>query len=69
MTQAGYDPHGMLGVMQVLKEAAGSGRQPEFLSSHPHPETRLETIQKYLEENRDELSRMTLTTGRTLRGG
>lgn len=44
MVQAGYDPVGMLEVLSVLKEAAGGGKSPEFLSTHPHPETRINTI-------------------------
>lgn len=49
MTLAGYDPHGMLEVMQVLQAAtAGGSQQPEFLSTHPHPETRISTITRLL---------------------
>jgi beta-barrel assembly-enhancing protease len=68
MMQAGYHPEGMLGVMKVLKEASGGSRQPEFLASHPHPEERLATIQKFLEEHRDELANSKLTQGRPLHG-
>jgi beta-barrel assembly-enhancing protease len=69
MVQAGYDPQGMLGVMRILKEAAGGGRQPEFLSSHPHPEERLKTIQEFLDRNKDQLAKMDLTPGRPLKSG
>jgi beta-barrel assembly-enhancing protease len=48
MTQAGYDPSAMLGVMRVLAEASRGGRTPELLSTHPYPEQRLEAIQRYL---------------------
>ncbi len=68
MTQAGYDPQEMLGVMRILSEASKGGKQPEFLSSHPHPETRIETIKGYLEKNKDELSKLKLTKGRELAG-
>ncbi|MCA9295703.1 MAG: M48 family metallopeptidase [Phycisphaerales bacterium] len=45
MVRAGYNPRGMLQVLDVLREASEGGqRQPEFLSTHPYPETRLETI-------------------------
>src|SRR5205823_4336266 len=50
MAQAGYDPRGMLDVMKVLKQASRGQRQPEFLATHPLPETRLDAI-------RDELAR------------
>jgi predicted Zn-dependent protease len=68
MVQAGYHPEGMLGVMKVLKEAGGGGRQPAFMASHPHPDERLKTIGKFLEDNKDQLAKMDLTRGKTLRG-
>lgn len=49
MVKAGYDPHGMLEVMEILAEASQGSSQPEFLSTHPHPETRLKTINTQLE--------------------
>lgn len=48
MTAAGYDPHGMLEVMEILRDAAGGASQPEFLSTHPHPQTRIDTINRLL---------------------
>lgn len=48
MAESGYDPSQMLEVMRILKEAAGSGRQPEILSTHPLPETRIEAIRDLL---------------------
>ncbi len=61
MAAAGYDPRGMLGVMQILKEASGGGKQPEFMSSHPLPDTRLKEIaaiikQKYPTDRLAQLS-------------
>ena len=50
MTAAGYDPHGMLAVLQVLADESSSGpRPPEFLATHPHPETRMETVKALLD--------------------
>lgn len=43
MNEAGYDAAQMGEVMKVLK-AAGGGRTPEFFSTHPDPENRLEQI-------------------------
>lgn len=37
MVQAGYDPRGIVEVMEILKRASGGSRQPEFLSTHPDP--------------------------------
>jgi predicted Zn-dependent protease len=35
----------MVDVMQILAEAAGPNRQPEFFSTHPNPENRIENIE------------------------
>jgi predicted Zn-dependent protease len=48
MSYAGYDPYGQLQVMQVLAEASQGPRQPELLSTHPHPESRIQQIQDLL---------------------
>ena len=48
MAQAGYDPSAMLDVMKILKDASKGDRQPEFLATHPLPETRLEEIRAAL---------------------
>jgi len=50
MTAAGYDPYGMLAVLRVLADEAGTGsRPPEFLSTHPYPETRMKTVTALLD--------------------
>jgi len=46
MMRAGYDPEEMIGVMQILKASAGPNRQPEFQSTHPDPENRIEKIRE-----------------------
>ncbi len=46
MIKAGYDPYQMIGVMQILKNAAGPNRNPEFQSTHPDPENRMEEIKE-----------------------
>lgn len=43
---AGYDPRAMIEVMTILKEAGGGGRQPEFFSTHPNPDNRIERIKQ-----------------------
>lgn len=49
MTVAGYDPKAARAAMQVLADLAGEGsRPPEFLSTHPYPEARLEQIGEQL---------------------
>lgn len=46
---AGYDPRAMIRVMEILAEAGGSRRQPEFFSTHPNPERRIERIQEAIQ--------------------
>ena len=48
MSRAGYNPMGQVQVMEILKRAAGDGGQPEFLSTHPLPETRISDLKKKL---------------------
>jgi predicted Zn-dependent protease len=72
MTEAGYDPRAMIDVMEVLRTARNTGGAPEFLSTHPHPESRLEQLetiiaQEYpngvpanLREGQDEFSRIVI---------
>ncbi len=46
MIDAGYNPEEMIGVMQILKAASGPNRLPEFQSTHPDPENRIERIKQ-----------------------
>jgi beta-barrel assembly-enhancing protease len=48
MADAGYDPRSLIGVMEILAEAGG-GSQPEFFSTHPNPENRIQKIQAAIE--------------------
>jgi predicted Zn-dependent protease len=50
MLQAGYDPYEMIKVMEILKDAAGPNRVPEFQSTHPDPENRIEKIKAAIEK-------------------
>ena len=67
MAGAGYDPTAMLDVMRVLRGAAGNQRPPEFLSSHPLPETRLREIEEILRQTYPGGVPAALTKGRPLR--
>lgn len=49
MIEAEYDPQGMAQVMQVLADASGGSRQPEFASSHPSPDNRIRAIQEQID--------------------
>ena len=66
MTQAGYDPREMLGVMEILKDASKGGRTPEMLATHPLPQTRLDEIQAKLKEMFPSGVPKELSTGRAL---
>lgn len=51
MTRAGYNPMGQVQVMEVLKAASGGGSAgPEWLSTHPAPQTRIDRLKKIIRE-------------------
>ncbi|MCK8522155.1 M48 family metalloprotease [Aquimarina sp. D1M17] len=50
MINSGYNPEEMIGVMKILKAAAGPSRTPEFQSTHPDPENRIEKIKEAIRE-------------------
>lgn len=52
MIKAGYQPEEMIGVMQILKAAAGPNSTPEFQSTHPDPENRIEKIKEAIRKYR-----------------
>lgn len=49
MVKCFYNPIGQLQVMEILKKEAGGANQPEFLSTHPIPETRIKRIQQIID--------------------
>jgi len=49
MARAGYDPREAVPFWKRMNEKGGS-RPPEFLSTHPAPETRIREIEAYLPE-------------------
>lgn len=52
MIKAGYEPEEMIGVMQILKAAAGPNKTPEFQSTHPDPENRIQKIKEAIKKYR-----------------
>lgn len=50
LIDAGYRPEELLGVMRILKEAAGGQRVPEFQSTHPDPVNRMEKIKEAIKK-------------------
>lgn len=50
MNRVGYSPWGQRQVMEILQEASGARSGLEIFSTHPYPETRIEQIDKLLQE-------------------
>ena len=51
MTVAGYNPVGLVELMEILNSArGGAGGQPEFLSTHPNPANRVEKLVSSIEQ-------------------
>lgn len=48
MLDAGYKPEAMIEVMKILKDASGGGNQPEFMSTHPSPDNRIEKLKEVI---------------------
>jgi len=46
MIKAGYEPNEMIEVMNILKAAGGPNRVPEFQSTHPDPDNRIQKIKE-----------------------
>jgi predicted Zn-dependent protease len=67
MAQAGYDPREMLGVMTVLKNASKGRGGPEFMQSHPLPDTRLAEIKQLVEKRFTPEQLAQLSKGRSLK--
>jgi predicted Zn-dependent protease len=65
MSEAGYDPREMIGVMEVLKAAGASGHSLAIFQTHPNPELRMEQIKAYLAKHPPAPN---LSKGRNLQG-
>jgi predicted Zn-dependent protease len=48
MAKAGYDPRTAIDFWQRMAGAEQGGRPPEWLSTHPSPETRVADLQKWM---------------------
>jgi predicted Zn-dependent protease len=46
MLNSKYNPHEMIKVMEILKASAGPNRVPEFQSTHPDPDNRIQKIKE-----------------------
>lgn len=45
MARAGFNPEQSVNLWQNMAKAAGNNRQPQFMSTHPHPENRIKQLQ------------------------
>lgn len=68
LAQSGYDPRGMLDVMEVLKQASGGGKQPEWMLTHPLPENRFAEVKQIIAQMYPNGVPTALTRGRELHG-
>ncbi len=50
MAMAGYDPHEAPKFWERMNKATGGSNGPEFLSTHPHPSTRIKDLNKLIPE-------------------
>jgi predicted Zn-dependent protease len=53
MADSGYDPRELIGVMEVLASSRQGQAPPEFFSTHPNPENRVQRIQEVI-QNQDQ---------------
>jgi predicted Zn-dependent protease len=49
-SEAGYDPRSMIALMKVLEASSQGNRPPEFFSTHPNPENRVQRIEAAVRE-------------------
>jgi predicted Zn-dependent protease len=50
MTNAGWNPEGMVTLFETLKKEYGSSNGPQFLSSHPATDERIANVRKEIEK-------------------
>lgn len=51
MTEAGYDPEGLVELMKILASSKNGQTPPEFFSTHPNPDNRIEKLTQLIQEN------------------
>ena len=51
MVEAGYSPIGLVELMNILAASKSGGETPEFFSTHPHPQSRIEKLKQIIAKN------------------
>lgn len=64
MAIAGYEPEEAANLWRRMQEQSGGQSPPEFLSTHPNPQTRIENIQEWAPEAREEARKYGITSFR-----
>lgn len=64
MTEAGYDPRGIVELMKILGSTRQGGQPPEFFSTHPNPGNREQMLAKLIQEQYPNGVPQTLEDGR-----
>jgi predicted Zn-dependent protease len=49
-SEARYDPRSMIDLMKILDESVQGNRPPEFFSTHPNPENRIQRIREAIQQ-------------------
>ncbi|UNY97353.1 M48 family metalloprotease [Zhouia spongiae] len=52
LIKSDYNPEALIGVMEILKSASGGANVPEFRSTHPDPDNRIERIKEAIAKYR-----------------
>lgn len=64
MALAGYEPEEAANLWRRMEEHSGGASQPEFLSTHPNPQTRINNIEKWAPQARAEAQKYGVTSFR-----
>jgi predicted Zn-dependent protease len=48
--ESGYDPRSLIALMKILDESSEGNRPPEFFSTHPNPENRIQRLEAAIRE-------------------
>ena len=69
MSDASYDPHALIAVMDILAKASGGQKRAEFTSSHPDPGNRSQVIKEEIAKRYPGGVPSSLTLGPPLEAG